>query len=99
MIYYRLDGFHHSENWLGAGDEEKLLRSRVRKVAGRTQVYNARLAEETYFFVSMLTTDAVKIGVIQKNVIPMEKPAETPGQLSAGYRPETEGNSTAGNDL
>ena len=22
MIYYRLDGFHHSENWLGAGDEE-----------------------------------------------------------------------------
>ena len=73
MIYYRLDGFHHSENWLGAGDEEKLLRSRVRKVAGRTQVYNARLAEETYFFVSMLTTDAVKIGVIQKNVIPMEK--------------------------
>ncbi len=73
MQYYRFDGIHHDSGWLGEGEEDRLLRSRVRSIAGHTQSFNAQLDGKAYFFVSVLTVDSATIGIILKEGIQLTK--------------------------
>ena len=64
MQYYRFDGMHRNSGWLGEGEEDRLLKTRIRSIAGRTQSFNAQLDGKAYFFVSLLTVDSATIGII-----------------------------------
>ena len=66
MQYYRYDGMHRNSGWLGEGEEDRLLKTRIRSIAGRTQSFNAQLDGKAYFFVSLLTVDSATIGIILK---------------------------------
>ncbi len=64
---------HQNADWLGEGDEEKILKARCLSVADSTENFNAGLEGKAYFFVSVLTVTAVTVGEMMKEKIRLDK--------------------------